>query len=68
MKDYELFQSFSVSEKEFDVSIHLVSEDVIYELHDVEEIQVYYKEVKNIEKLLTCMPLYVKMPSHLTLW
>jgi len=49
MKDYELFQSFSVSEKEFDVSIHLVSEDVIYELHDVEEIQVYYKEVKNIE-------------------
>lgn len=50
VEGYELSNTFPVMDKAFDIKIELVSEDVTYELHDLDQIEVYYKNIKDLEK------------------
>jgi len=49
MNDFNLFQTYQVMEKEFDVTIGLVSEDITIELHELDQIEVFYKGVKDMD-------------------
>ena len=52
VEDYTLFKAFPVSNKAFDVVIGLVSEDVRYEIHDQDTIEVHYKKIDDIDEYL----------------
>ena len=49
VEGYQLFQTFQVLDKAFNVAISLVSEDVKYLVHDKDQIEVHYKNIKDIE-------------------
>ncbi len=47
--DYVLYKSFPVMDSVEEVQIKLVSDDVVYEQGDMDAIEVYYKNIKDIE-------------------
>jgi DUF4097 and DUF4098 domain-containing protein YvlB len=49
---YELLKSFPIIEKEFDINISVVSEDLTYLVHDEERIEIYYRDIKDIDNYL----------------
>lgn len=50
VEGYTLLETFAVTSKEFNVEIALVSEDVKYEIHDLEQIEVHYKNIKDTDQ------------------
>lgn len=50
VEGYTVAETFVVSDKQFDVHIGLVSEDVKYMVHDEDTIEVLYKNVTDLEK------------------
>ncbi|QMS84927.1 DUF4097 family beta strand repeat-containing protein [Candidatus Xianfuyuplasma coldseepsis] len=46
---YTLLETFPVTAKEFNVEIALVSEDIKYENHDLDQIEVHYKNIKDTD-------------------
>lgn len=49
VEGYTLLQTFPVSDNAFDVYIGLVNEDLKYQIHDMQQIEVHYKNVKDTE-------------------
>lgn len=50
VEGYEVAHTFNVETKEFDVRIGLVSEDIKYEVHDQDTIEVLYKKIKDLDQ------------------
>jgi hypothetical protein len=49
VEGYTLLQSYPVLDNEFDVEITLVNEDIKYQVHDMQHIEVHYKNIKNTD-------------------
>lgn len=46
---YTLLQTFPVLDNEFDVHIALVNEDIKYQIHDAQQIEVHYKNIQDTD-------------------
>lgn len=53
VEGYTLLETFPVTTKEFNVEIALVSEDIKYENHDLDQIEVHYKNIKDTDDYTT---------------
>lgn len=49
MEGFNLLNTFMVSETTLNVTISLVSEDVIYEMHDLPQIEVYQRNIADLD-------------------
>ena len=52
VEGYTLLQTFPVLDKDFNVGISLVSEDVKYLVHVQDQIEVHYKNIKDIDEYI----------------
>lgn len=50
VEGYTLLQTFPVLDNEFDIHIALVNEDVKYQIHDMQQIEVHYKNIKDTDE------------------
>ena len=50
VEGYTLLKTFPVLGKTFNVEINIISDDIKYEIHDEDQIEVHYKNISDIDK------------------